>query len=70
MSPARRGAMSELRRTHHDMKYGQPMVMHIPKKRGLDVSDINTRTRNAFNLTLATIDASTKKSNFAGTRHG
>ena len=67
--PDRRGAISELRKDEFDMKFGQPMIMHIPKKRGLDVTDINLRaTRNAFHNTLDTIEY--KKGNWAGERKG
>ena len=58
--------MSELQQEPH-MKYGQPMIMNFQKKRGLDVSDINVRTRNALHYSLDTIDI---KKHWAGERKG
>jgi hypothetical protein len=52
------------------MKYGQPMKMHFPEQRGLQVSDINdklkTRNSSIFRTTVGTIDHS--KLNWAGAR--
>jgi hypothetical protein len=61
MMPNRRANHSEMRNQHdmYDMKYGQPMIMHIPKSRGLHVKDINIRTRNAFHSTLRTLNNQT-----------
>lgn len=53
-----------------NMKYGQPMKMHFPEQRGLQVSDINdklkTRNSSIFRTTVGTIDHS--KLNWAGAR--
>ena len=66
----RHGANSEMRMDHdtYDMKYGQPMVMHIQPKRGLHVKDINKNTRNAFHKTLATMSVEPHAAKWAGGR--